>query len=233
MLPPAFVVRHRHWLAALIFVLIPLVGFGSIAEDVRERKAFPWEKPVILAVHSLQSRGLTDLFYAMSVVGGVRWGWAVPAVILLLAWRVSRASALFFLLAVGGSTLLNVGLKLFFHRDRPTILIHLWQANDYSFPSGHAMLAAAIAAAVTALLWRTRFRTLTIVLGGLYALLMDVARVYLGVHYPTDVLAGTALSVAWVSGIALLFWPLLHRAQHHARAVTAPEPDDGRQSLRD
>ncbi len=228
MLPPAFVVRHRHWLAALIFVLIPLVGFGNIAEDVYEREAFAWEKPVILAIHSLQSRGLTDFFYGLSVVGGAAWGWVLPLLLLLLAWRVSRASAVFFLLAVGGSTLLNVGLKLFFHRDRPTVLIHLWQTNDYSFPSGHAMLAAAIVAACAALLWRTRFRAPTLVLGGLYAALMDVARVYLGVHYPTDVLAGTALSVAWVSALALLFWPLLHRAQRHVRGV---ERQKGEQRL--
>lgn len=219
---PAPLTRPRRLLALLIFVLIPLLGFGDLAKDVYEREAFAWELPVMHTLRGWGSPPLTRFWYGVSVVGGGPWGWVLPLVLLGVAWRFSRRLAAFFLIGVGGAALLNVVLKWFFHRDRPTVLERLWQANDSSFPSGHAMLSAALAAAVVALLWRTRFRAPAVVLGGVYAALVGVSRVYLGVHYPTDVLAGWALGVAWVAFIAVLSWPLLPRAQRDARSADAP-----------
>ncbi|WP_045233685.1 phosphatase PAP2 family protein [Deinococcus pimensis] len=210
--------RVRRALGFLLFVLIPLLGVGDIAKDVYERQAFPWEAPFMVALRGGAPPLLTKVAYGVSVVGA--WSATLPVVLLLAAWiwTRARASAVFVVAGVCGAALLNFLLKLFFHRERPMDVTRLWHADDASFPSGHAMTAAALAATLVALTWRTRFRGLTVVLGALYALVMGYTRVYLGAHYPTDVLAGWGLGVAWVASLALLMWPTLHRAQREADA---------------
>lgn len=213
--------RLRHLLGLLVFVLLPLLSFGDIAEDVYTRDPFAWEVPLMRGLRDLGTPATTAFMRALSWIGSGR-GMLYPLTILLIlvAWRRSKRVAGFLVLALGGDMLLNLALKVVFHRDRPTVLARLWQESDYSFPSGHAMFAAGLAAAIVALLWRTRWRTSAIVLGALYAFLMGVSRVYLGVHYPTDVIAGWCLGVAWVSSVAMLSWPLLGRAQRDARRAT-------------
>ena len=80
-------------------------------------------------------------------------------------------------------------------------------------------MAAALAVTVVALLWRTPYRWPVLVLGVIYTLIMGLSRVYLGVHYPTDVLAGWALGVAWAAGVAVLLWERLREAQNAGRQM--------------
>jgi membrane-associated phospholipid phosphatase len=92
----------------------------------------------------------------------------------------------------------------------------------YSFPSAHAMAAAALAAAVGFLLWLTRWRWVVVGLGAAWALGMGWARMYLGVHYPSDVLAGWLGSVGWVSGLYLVFTRQLRAVRAEAARVAGP-----------
>jgi len=127
----------------------------------------------------------------------------------LVMWG-TRQQAWFFGLSVGGAMALNLLVKVLFARPRPALWLSLKPAFYYSFPSGHAMGAAAMATALGFLLWQHRGQGLTWTLGPLFALGVGWSRVYLGVHYPSDVLAGWTGSVGWVAGLHVLFSPEFH-----------------------
>lgn len=138
-------------------------------------------------------------------------GFGVLALVTLLAVGyvlVQRkwGAALMLLGAVLGGTALSEGLKVGFARPRPDLVAHAVDVTSMSFPSGHAMLSAVTYLTLGALLARTQknARLRAYVLGSavLLTLLIGLSRVYLGVHWPTDVLAGWCLGAAW----ALLCW---------------------------
>ena len=116
------------------------------------------------------------------------------------------ASAVLLLVSVGGGTVLITSLKGFFDRDRPSVVPHLTDAFFKSYPSGHSMMSSVVYLTVAVLLARTMHRRRSKVYCVSAALflsfLVGLSRVYLGVHYPTDVLAGWAGGIAW----ALLCW---------------------------
>jgi len=213
-----------HWrplLALAFLIFLPLVLLGKIADDVHEKHVFAWEAPLMVALryHAPQwFRNVADVF---STIGSARGMLPFCALLAVWLWFRSHSVARYFLLSVGGAVLLNVAVKLIFARARPQVIPWLWQEGDSSFPSGHSSMAAALAVTLTALLWRTPWRWPVAILGGLYAVLMGVSRVYLGVHYPTDVLAGWALGLAWAGGMALLLWPRLREAQLSGRSQAA------------
>jgi undecaprenyl-diphosphatase len=123
----------------------------------------------------------------------------------LLLQRMAR-TALFVLLAICGGSLLNAVLKDLFGRARPHVVPHLREVVTLSFPSGHAMTSAAVYLTLGALLMRISVRRITkfycMAVAMLATFLVGVTRVYLGVHYPTDVLAGWLMGLSW----ALVCW---------------------------
>ncbi len=128
------------------------------------------------------------------------------AVIGYLLMGGKRAAALWVLVSVGGGAVLSNLLKLAIERPRPDLVAPLVEVNTASFPSGHATLAAVTYLTLGALLSRVeaRRRAKIYVLTVAVALtfLIGVSRIYLGVHWPTDVLAGWCLGAAW----AMLCW---------------------------
>jgi len=136
-------------------------------------------------------------------------------------------AALFVTIAMLGAGVLNAMLKDWFARDRPTIVPHLMGASDPSFPSGHTMISAVLYPTMAELVGRLMGpRSVRLYLMGfalVVALLVAFSRVYLGVHYPSDVLGGLSAGFAWalVCGIVAR---LLQR-RHVFR--TRPEPDAG------
>ena len=123
-------------------------------------------------------------------------------------------------LEVGGAAVLDKVLKPLFARPRPTLYPHLVPETNYSFPSGHAVGDLAFAMAlflVVGTLIRGRWRSLGYLSIGL-ALLIGASRPYLQVHYPSDVLAGWALGLAWVLALHELLAAKLHHRAPHARS---------------
>ena len=216
-----WVVHHR-WRLLLLFVgvLVPLFIFGKLAREVSEREVFPFDAPLLLYLHNHATPAWDRIMLTLSLLG-FRFG-VVPvdiAVGLVLLARHRRGDLFFWIASVGGTAVLNLAAKSSFERVRPDYWISMAPETTYSFPSGHAMSSMALAVAAAVLAWPTRWRWPVTILGGLFTLLVGISRAYLGVHYPSDILAGWAASLAWVIGVSLA----LYRSPAKPQPQTEPE----------
>ena len=121
------------------------------------------------------------------------------------------AVGLFAGIALAGSGLLNVAAKHYFGRARPSLWESIAPESTFSFPSGHAMGSMTLAAVLVLLAWPTRWRWWVLGLAAAFVLMVGASRIYLGVHYPSDILAGWAAALAWVMGVYLVLFRGLRR----------------------
>ena len=191
----------------LLGILLPLLIVGALGEDVLEQQRFAFESPLMLWFHAHSTPVLDRLAVILASVGGYQVIAPVSAVLTFILWKRSYLSARFFVVAVLGAALLNGVMKFAFHRPRPELWPRLIQESGASFPSGHSMYSAAFVTALILLAWNTRLRWLALTLGTLFTLIVGWSRVDLGVHYPTDVLAGWLTGLAWVLGVYGLLRP--------------------------
>lgn len=194
-----------HWRPLLILavaLILPLFIFATIAEDVYDKEPFDFEEPLMLALHAQTSATLNQVAATFSLLGSARGMAPLALVLFFVLYRRRRRLGYFAVLTLGGLATVNFLLKLFFDRPRPHLWTPILPENDSSFPSGHSMFATALAGTLIAVLWNTKWRVPALILGVLYVLGMMWSRVYIGVHYPTDVLGGALFSVAWVFGVA-------------------------------
>jgi len=195
----------RTWLAGLAAALAALALFGYLATEVLRSQAIAFDTGIRRAVHSWASPPLTRLMGGATELGN-------PLVLLLLAgtfvWWLERrgrrrAAVVFVIGAIGAETFDQV-LKLTFRRPRPEPFFDV-HPMGYSFPSGHSVLACCfygLAAVILARPLRNRAAVAAIWLAALWiALAVGLSRIYLGVHYPSDVLAGYAAAVIWVAAL--------------------------------
>lgn len=155
------------------------------------------------------SPALTEFMRGVTWLGSNEF--LIPAgagLVLAFALAGLRRAAVAFLLTMAGAALLNVVLKLAFRRERPEPFFDTPLPESYSFPSGHALLSfcfyGVVAAVVSARLGaRPRLRALVWTGAALLVALVGLSRLYLGVHYPSDVLAGYAAALVWVVAVAL------------------------------
>lgn len=107
------------------------------------------------------------------------------------------------LIAVVGGALLSFIMKELFARERPPLVYHLLTVKSLSFPSGHAMMSSVVYLTLGALLVKTQqnnnLKIYVLLVALLLVFLIGISRIYLGVHYPTDVLAGWSIGLAWAS----------------------------------
>jgi undecaprenyl-diphosphatase len=119
-----------------------------------------------------------------------------------------RATALFAALSIIGGAVLVSLLKFGFARPRPELVSHLVNVSSFSFPSGHATMAAVtyltLGVLVARVQKRRRMKLYVLVVASILVLLVGFTRVYLGVHWPTDVLAGWCIGTAWALGCWLI-----------------------------
>jgi len=189
-------------LLVFLGVLLPLWGFGELAAGVRADATFAFDQPVLEFAHSLARGGLDRVFVVLSALGYL-YG-VIPADIALvagLAWRRRLREASFALLALGGAAGLNILAKRTFARERPQLWESIAPEITYSFPSAHAMGSMALACVLVLLAWPSRWRWWVAVPAALFVFGVGLSRVYLGVHYPSDILAGWAAALVWTIAV--------------------------------
>ncbi len=182
--------------SAALLILATIIFF-KLADDVWFREGFRWDAPVMLAIHRFSSPPLDALVMALTTTGGR----LLPLVFLgvgMVLWRQKRKTELVALgVSTGGSFILNTVLKAIFERPRPTVFPPLTVETTFSFPSGHAMIAVAFYGLLAVFLWQWRQRGLAAFSAG-WIFVIAFSRIYLGVHYPSDVLGALAVGLFWL-----------------------------------
>jgi membrane-associated phospholipid phosphatase len=218
--------RVHRWRLFLVFigVLLPLWGFGTLVEELREGEGFAFDEPLLRLAHAMASAGFDRAFLLMSALG---YGWGVIPVdiglVLGLALRRRFREGLFAAISMIGSLLLNLAAKHSFARARPDLWPSIAPETTYSFPSGHAMGSMTLAWVVVLLCWHPRLpgglrlRWPATLLAAGFVVLVGLSRVYLGVHYPSDILAGWTAASVWVCSV----YALVFRSGRHPWQVRA------------
>jgi undecaprenyl-diphosphatase len=215
-------------LAALAFF------FLKLASEVMEGDTLALDRRLLLAFRDpadlSQPAGppwLTAAMLDMTALGGVSvltLLTVVIAVYLLVARKA--ATAAFVVGAVAGGALVSVALKEVFVRPRPDLVGHLVTVDTTSFPSGHAMNSAVVFLTLGTLLARTRkeseVRIYLITVSILLTLAVGLSRVYLGVHWPSDVLAGWCVGAAWAALCSIAARMLQRRQKIEAPEAQSP-----------
>ncbi|MBF9223787.1 phosphatase PAP2 family protein [Hymenobacter ruricola] len=204
----ALLLAHRRRLLKLLLlgVVLPWAVFLKASSEIEEGEGFYGDLQLLRWAHAHARPALDSLSLFFSAIGG-----PVPMVVAavlftgVLAWRRRPREAWFFGLAVGGAVALNLLAKAILGRPRPAFWVSLAPETSYSFPSGHAMGSAAVVLALGLLLARRRWRVWGP--GAVFVLGVGFSRVYLGVHYPSDVLSGWIAALGWVTGVYVLLPP--------------------------
>ncbi len=192
------------WLFSLTVVFCAAVVFLELAEDVWLKEGFSWDAPLMRDIHRLSTPWLDTVMKAVTLTSsGVAVAVAVGIAVWLWRWRQQPLDTLTLVVTIFGSVTINTLLKLLFARPRPAVFPPLTIEHSYSFPSGHTSTATAFYGLLAVLLWRAHHRGWA-VLSGLWVLAVAFSRVYLGVHYPSDVLGSLTLGVIWISVVIVV-----------------------------
>jgi membrane-associated phospholipid phosphatase len=192
------------WLTlGLLAAIATLVFLGWLADEVLEGSTRQFDDATRAAVHTFASPPLTLFMRAMSFLGSSQFlTVASIAAIVWFAWRKWGREAKLFALTMIGASLLNITLKLAFKRPRPVPFFNLTAPESFSFPSGHSLASccffAGLAAILSGRIKHKRTRTILWTIAITMFLLIGLSRIYLGVHYTTDVIAGFAAASIWI-----------------------------------
>ena len=224
----------RVWQAAraplfwgLLLSFVALWAFQELAENIIAGQTIGFDTQVINAVRGAASPALTTVMMILTLFGDWRVMTPVGIIAGLYWWRQRQYGRLAMLVtAAAGGSLLEQLLKLIFHRSRPDILGHMISVSGYSFPSGHAMISMCLYGMLLYLFayGRPRGVQLASLVGAALLLLgIGLSRVYLGVHYPSDVLGGYMAGFIWVIANIVAYHFYRHRGQPAQQAETPTE----------
>lgn len=193
------VVTWWYLLLSFMAVTVLVAGFVHLTDEVIEGSTLHLDQAVLLGIHQVHLPWLDALVTSTTDIGGLIGVVVLTllAVGLLCLARKYRA-VVQLLIGVGGAGLMNVLLKNMFERARPDLWQWLVHESSYSFPSGHAMASSALAMSVVLILWHTRWRWGAVAAAALYTVYVGLTRLYLGVHYPSDIIGAWIISAAWV-----------------------------------
>ena len=183
------------------------------------------------AVHH-RAHGYTGFFTFFTILGGPpALGGIALAVDALLIVKKRYRWLIYFAVTTGGGALLNVLLKAYFERARPAVAEMMRRAHGYSFPSGHAMGSTVVFLALSYLAFRTatawRWKSASLALAAALITAVALSRVYLGVHWISDVAAGVAAGAVWVAMTTIAYETLRRIRRLRQRPVNLSSSLDG------
>ncbi len=187
--------------AGLLLAALALWVFTVLAYEILAKESFTFDKEILLTLRKLQTPVLDKVMLGFTYIGQ-------PTALLIVCFglgiwllvRGQRSQATILVIAAAGGIVLNHLLKILFGRARPMLWERVVDVGQYSFPSGHAMISLVIFGMSGYLLaskfpqWRVGIISLTLVL----VTGVGLSRLYLGVHWPTDIMAGYAAGLVWL-----------------------------------
>ena len=187
----------------LIFSILALLGLAEFHDEIAEPFLTRLDQVGMQVVHAHDTAWLTRIALALSWIGSPKVFVPGVSIMSILLWRVKlKEDAVVLFLAITSSGLLDTALKLHFKRVRPDVSWALATEHSFSFPSGHSVAAVVLYGMVTYLLWKHLHKLWQRVVVITTALLLiagiGASRVYIGVHFPTDVAAGYSVGLFWL-----------------------------------
>jgi undecaprenyl-diphosphatase len=203
--------RELTWLFVGLGACVLLLAFITLAGEVMEGDTQAFDTKILRALRSPDdpSKPIGPTWLEGSMIDLTALGGPTVLTLVVLAvagfllLQTRYRTALFVVVTWLSGELVNTAMKHAFNRPRPTIVPHLREAFSSSFPSGHAMESAIVYLTLGAILMRVAERRITklycLGIAILLTVLVGASRVYLGVHYPTDVIGGWTIGFAWAS----------------------------------
>jgi len=203
-------------------------GFAELAHRVSSGSTQAFDDAVLTWLGHQRTKPLDAFMLDMTSLGTSSVVAMVVGVAGLFLWlNKHKHSAILLLVSTAGGVLLNNLLKLGFERPRPDIIPWATTATFYSFPSGHAMSATVVYTTVAYLagrLQRTHLARLAVTLVAILVIaIICLSRLYLGVHYPSDVAAGVIIGVAWAGFCMATLEAIQLYARHNAPQMLEQE----------
>lgn len=195
----------------IFFVAFALYLFIEFSSEMKEGELTAIDNFILAALRDPNDPGkligpvwLLWFMQEISHLGGIYAMSSITAIsALLFALKKRFRTLLCFLISISGGTLIMLLLKHFFNRPRPSVVPHLAEFTLGSYPSGHSMVSAIVYLTLGVLLARStkslKLRIIYLVTAGLLTFLIGISRCFLGVHYPSDVLAGWCAGVLWAA----------------------------------
>ncbi|HEU5090802.1 MAG TPA: phosphatase PAP2 family protein [Roseiflexaceae bacterium] len=209
--PHPITMRHMVFvlLAGMIVCIVGTLVFLQLAAAVLANTYLSIDERVLLGAHTIASTSLSDVMYALTMIGDpVTVGVISVGGLLVLLRQGRRVDAAGLLAATVGALLLNLVLKHAYARVRPDLFSGPIHLNTYSFPSGHAMGSIAGYGMLAFLALRQARHAWHRVLVGLVTVLLiagiALSRVYFGVHFPTDILGGLLAGAIWLTAVIVM-----------------------------
>ena len=198
----------------LIGCLCLLALFGWLSQEVWEKEVFGFDTTILLWLHRHSNATIDNVMLNITHLGDPEFVVMLVTISfgVLLWYKRYRAAQILFLTCLG-AVILNQGLKLVFVRPRPQLWTQLIVEHTYSYPSGHALGSAVLYGFLAVLLareyphYRKGIYSTTILL----VAAIGLSRLFLGVHYPTDIIAGYAVGIPWLSACVKLLQVGSHR----------------------
>jgi membrane-associated phospholipid phosphatase len=188
-------------LGGLVICLLLIWALAKLSREIWERESFAFDTSFLLWLHQFANPTLDNVMVTITQLGNPIV--VIPVAIItlgILGWSRQKSAALMFAIACLGGAILNTGLKLIFTKPRPELWSRLIVETSYSYPSGHALGSMVLYGMIAYLLSQQypKFSSIIYVAAAGLILMISFSRLYLGVHWPTDIIAGLGIGFLWL-----------------------------------
>lgn len=193
-----------------IFILLTL--FVLIAISVITKSVITvYDQAIVVSVHQHLITWLTPVVLALTSIGNAGSAWLISILLAIGVFCLGKKRESYFLVfsTAGAAALMNI-IKAYVQRPRPELIDPILTEIGFSFPSGHALVSTCLYGSLAFLIWHQKnlprkLRLVVCAALGMMILLVGLSRVYLGVHFPSDVLAGFILGIAWLNICVIVY----------------------------